>query len=726
MTTPPVPSVPDTERKVTAVLTASVGPIPLGANFPIYGADDVLVYLNDLPVSGWSLTSATGAALPWTDAQVVFDDAQTGTVEIIGCRRPYTRESFVDGGVTARQLNLAFRRITASVREIFDRLVDATTIQTASSDAEAAADRAEAARDIAVAAAGPVGTTVAPTIAALRNLDPALYFYCYTLGYYSAGDGGGGASAYYSVTGAAPGTYFDNGGSTIVPTGGDGSKAWLAPQPLLRALQWGLRGDGVTDDTARAQVFVSVNRGRRLVFDSGKSFLLGGVTLVGSSYDGTELVFDGELLLKPRTGAGDVNFQSLVWVGIGIEDAIVDISGRFNGNRLNQFDIEQTFVICYAGARGGRSEYLVMREISGDGVYITTKAITSNSQNSSGLTFDSIVGENSADSGRNLISLISGDDCTFASIVSRGIGGIINGNPMPGGFDAEADLAYQSIKNLVVGSANIVTAGTSGFTLYAQAGSGGLRNANIGSVSVLNTSAPNANDEHGNPTMSTRQTLVVRNVINVRIASFNGEFKNAYGVGINIGNADRLFLKGSVRHVQYGASLAIEPGDTGGLRNSEIDLDVRDVAQLGFVVGNVQASVIKGRVSDPKSAYFTARYGVFTTGSWTQGNVVYSVSCAYEANWTAAYRNDGVTFLETIIKDAMFGPSWGTYASMVTMAIPVFDSPGYTSSTLGVPTEGPHVKGQVITNASPASGQPKGWMCTVAGTPGTWVSTGNL
>lgn len=34
--------------------------------------------------------------------------------------------------------------------------------------------------------------------------------------------------------------------------------------------------------------------------------------------------------------------------------------------------------------------------------------------------------------------------------------------------------------------------------------------------------------------------------------------------------------------------------------------------------------------------------------------------------------------------------------------------------------------GDVITNDTPSVGQPKGWVCTVAGTPGTWVSVGNL
>jgi len=35
-------------------------------------------------------------------------------------------------------------------------------------------------------------------------------------------------------------------------------------------------------------------------------------------------------------------------------------------------------------------------------------------------------------------------------------------------------------------------------------------------------------------------------------------------------------------------------------------------------------------------------------------------------------------------------------------------------------------QGSLCWNSSAAVGQPKGWMCTVAGTPGTWVSMGNL
>lgn len=42
------------------------------------------------------------------------------------------------------------------------------------------------------------------------------------------------------------------------------------------------------------------------------------------------------------------------------------------------------------------------------------------------------------------------------------------------------------------------------------------------------------------------------------------------------------------------------------------------------------------------------------------------------------------------------------------------------------PTAGTWEVGRRVRNVAPAVGSPKGWVCTVAGTPGTWVSEGNL
>lgn len=42
------------------------------------------------------------------------------------------------------------------------------------------------------------------------------------------------------------------------------------------------------------------------------------------------------------------------------------------------------------------------------------------------------------------------------------------------------------------------------------------------------------------------------------------------------------------------------------------------------------------------------------------------------------------------------------------------------------PTRGTWAQGSVRFNSVATVGHPKGWVCTVAGAPGTWVSMGNL
>jgi hypothetical protein len=46
--------------------------------------------------------------------------------------------------------------------------------------------------------------------------------------------------------------------------------------------------------------------------------------------------------------------------------------------------------------------------------------------------------------------------------------------------------------------------------------------------------------------------------------------------------------------------------------------------------------------------------------------------------------------------------------------------------TTAIPAAGSWIVGDVARNTVPTVGQPKSWNCTVTGTPGTWVSTGNL
>jgi hypothetical protein len=95
------------------------------------------------------------------------------------------------------------------------------------------------------------GARFFPTAQALRDCRDYGEFpkQAVTLGALSADDGGGGMWRY--VSGAAAGTYTDNLGTVLVPTGGDGSAAWLRDfDGRISVKAFGAVGDSATNDTA--------------------------------------------------------------------------------------------------------------------------------------------------------------------------------------------------------------------------------------------------------------------------------------------------------------------------------------------------------------------------------------------------------------------------------------------------------------------------------------------
>lgn len=125
-----------------------------------------------------------------------------------------------------------------------------------------------------------VGFTIIPNIATLKGLTVNLYGAVFVQGYYTPGDGGGGY--FYGVTGASPGTYVDNGGTIILPLGGDGSSAWLsASQTVINVAQFGAKGDGSYDDTSAifAATAYATSKKKDVVVPAGYYILTGSGTL---------------------------------------------------------------------------------------------------------------------------------------------------------------------------------------------------------------------------------------------------------------------------------------------------------------------------------------------------------------------------------------------------------------------------------------------------------------
>ena len=72
------------------------------------------------------------------------------------------------------------------------------------------------------------------------------------------------------------------------------------------------------------------------------------------------------------------------------------------------------------------------------------------------------------------------------------------------------------------------------------------------------------------------------------------------------------------------------------------------------------------------------------------------------------------------LSDAFSG---STVAANISQIATPLQSVFYSSLS---PSTGTWAVGDIAFNSAPASGQPKGWVCTVAGTSGTWISMGNL
>lgn len=167
------------------------------------------------------------------------------------------------------------------------------------------------------------GAQVVDSIAALRTLSRlSASKSAFVTGYYSPGDGGGGA--YYLDTGDTSGT--DNGGTVIV--GADGGRWKLSQGRHVSVLQFGAKADGSTDSSANVAAAISALGYAFLPADAG-TYVFGGLSLAA----GKRIYSDGKAYVKlPATASYGVRVTAFAGGSVGLQGQYASIEGiHFDG-----------------------------------------------------------------------------------------------------------------------------------------------------------------------------------------------------------------------------------------------------------------------------------------------------------------------------------------------------------------------------------------------------------
>jgi hypothetical protein len=192
------------------------------------------------------------------------------------------------------------------------------------------------------------------------------------LGYYAEGDGGGGPVRYW-VDGESAGTYVDNGFSIIVPTGGDGSGAWVWDwSGPVNALWAGALGDGTEDNMDIFDTLVEFSHTARLpIYVPAGTYLMKGLDFVGRDYAviyGEKNIEYGASILK-TTGTANITVDSkTVFIRINDKSA----TGPLIGASVRSISMSNLQVVEAATSlrnRGILSTYTPQLEIENVTVY---------------------------------------------------------------------------------------------------------------------------------------------------------------------------------------------------------------------------------------------------------------------------------------------------------------------------------------------------------------------
>lgn len=458
-------------------------------------------------------------------------------------------------------------------------------------------------------------------------------------------------------------TYRWNGSAWVTV----GAGANVATVINVMAPQYGAVGDGVTDDTVAIQAALDAGKGQTILIPAG-TFLAGGLTMIGSSYDGTTIQCIGELKLKADGGVN--NFHG-VFGGLIVQSVDrVTLDLRWNGNRAAQSDREFVHCVVLAGVTNIRIPSLVGREVRGDVCIIYETIPNTSGANSRNVSIGRITGINTADDGRNTLSVISCDGLTVDVLESYKVGGVVGGVQMPGGFDIEPELSTHRVNDVVVSSLNVTTAGSSGLAVLGVAiTNDATRDWNVQRVTIHKARVSG--------TSLTRPIVKRVRDGNIAVESICTGTRTEGGY---LDFLDRVTVDITTRHSSVGCYL----GYADFIYDSDITVRTSDFTTAGISVAGIGRSTVRGRVFDSIAGVRGVAFGQNGRGGMTQNGVKYEVDVPYDGVLTTGYWNDSGAPLNFANGTCIRNCDLTGYASLgaaVTGAFPLFNVQGIPTTS---------------------------------------------
>mgnify|MGYP001017801579 CR=1 FL=1 len=581
------------------------------------------------------------------------------------------------------------------------------------------------------------------TIAALKALTPSNGDAVQVLGFAAAGDGGAGVFRYDS---ASSGTAIT--GMVVAPDSGTGR--WFRVYSGAVNVRWfGAKGDGVTDDTVAIQaaltaapadgrvtlppgvyrIGATLTVSKKLYIDgSGASLsetaILAPMLALDSSADGSTvrgLTFVGSETIGTFPGDTTALDRTAITVS-SADDVLIDgikVTGKSSGVKLYQSaggtvqNSRFSGFIVAPTAGANNSSATNIEEGTGCRVLNTSVANMGSAAlvrlEAQRAVIHGVRGENLYDNG---VYISSGDagsvtGCTFDNLLGDGSTGI----------------KVRGSRHTVVG--NTVSNATNG---------------GAGIMATGNGETPDAQGRNGSGTVIAGNTITTTGHHGIYLGPQDGYFPRDFIVTGNClsdtatdgGGFTAIYAQGD-GHIVQGNNIDGFSGAFGiASEGSSGDHFERIKVGGNTITGNTVSTAEGIRFLYVDDSAVESNIVTLTgTGQGIRMRITDSVVVRNNIGGTVYWDTAG----NSSTNGVCYGNSGGVAGNLASVL--VLNNPGATNGVLligptkhsggtAAPTTGTWARGDVMWNTAPAAGGAPGWVCTAAGTPGTWKAMANL